>query len=355
MATDEKSFDAAGGCFFAFWLLSWIGGLCSGEIVVSPIVIILSVIIFIKWKIDDRREAQAKHEEARKRDAEAKRLEKERLKAIIDLKQRPLKTLSSDSLLLLAAELKDDEDSIEKFFMNAIRAGNNEAKELLAIQAEKCNHKSTHKEIIAHCDMVNDLVPNGMCYYRKGLALIELCKTDEAIAALEMAMSVDNTARSDALKLTSVARSDLTNTLSVLKKKKRKESIERDGQYGLVRTGIEYEDFVCGVIRRIGYVCKKTPVTDQGVDIVVSLKTGSRLAVQCKFLSIPVSNSAVQEVVAGKALYECQYACVVGKSGYTTAARDLARANNVWLITHDEIQDCFESIDKIDNHSQGEA
>ena len=82
------------------------------------------------------------------------------------------------------------------------------------------------------------------------------------------------------------------------------------------------------------------------MDIVVSLKSGYKLAVQCKFLSVPVSNSAVQEVVAGKALYKCRYACVIGKSGYTKAAIELAKANDVWLIRHDEIQDCITTIER---------
>ena len=79
-----------------------------------------------------------------------------------------------------------------------------------------------------------------------------------------------------------------------------------------------------------------TPPTDQGVDIVVSLSS-SKIAVQCKFLSQPVSNSAVQEVVAGKVLYKCKYACVVSKCGYTQSAKKLAYANHVRLLSHDEL------------------
>ena len=185
-----------------------------------------------------------------------------------------------------------------------------------------------------------------MCYYRKGLALKELRgKIDDTIEALETAISVDDAARSNATKLSSSAREHIAKILPLLRNQARKEHIEKDGQYNLVKTGIEYEDFVYGTIRRMGYACEKTPATDQGVDVVVSLKNDCKLAVQCKFLSVPVSNSAVQEVVAGKALYKCQYACVIGKSGYTKAAIELAKANNVWLIRHDEIQDFIASIE----------
>ena len=55
----------------------------------------------------------------------------------------------------------------------------------------------------------------------------------------------------------------------------------------------------------------------------------------------------MQEVVAGKALYKCRYACVVGKSGYTKAAIELATVNNVRLIRHDEIYDCITAFEKM--------
>jgi len=287
-------------------------------------------------------------EEARKREEEVKRHEEERLEKIANLTQRPLKTLSIEELSLLASEFGDDEVGKEKFFIDAIRAGSQYAAELLVQQAEKRNQRLTPNETIAHCDEINDIVSNGMCYYRKGLALKELRgKTDDAIAALETAISVDDAARNDAMKLSQSARNHVAKMLPTLKNKSRKEHIEKDGQYNLVKTGIEYEDFVCGVIKRMGYACKKTPATDQGVDIVVSLNNGSKLAVQCKFLSVPVSNSAVQEVVAGKALYNCSHACVVGKSGYTKAAIELASANNVRLIKHDEIHDCISDFERV--------
>ena len=286
-------------------------------------------------------------EEERKRAEEAKRREEERLAKIADLTQRPLKTLSIDELSLLASEFGDDEAGKEKFYKDAIRSGSQYAAELLVQQAEKCNQRLMPNETIAHCDEINNLVPNGMCYYRKGLALNELRgKTDDVISALETAISVDDATRNQMMKLSSAAREHIAKLLPSLRKKARKEHIEKDGQYNLVKTGVEYEDFVCGIIRRMGYSCKKTPATDQGVDIVVSLKNGHKLAVQCKFLSVPVSNSAVQEVVAGKAVYKCQYACVIGKSGYTKAAIELAKANNVWLIKHDEIPDCIETMER---------
>ena len=353
MINDDGSLNVGCACFFVVWLFSCVAGLCFGDFIVSPILIIVSIIFYAKAVSDDRKQLKIEREKQqeeemlkRKQEEEAKRLEEERLAKIANLTQRPLKTLSVDELSLLASEFRDDEAGKEKFFKDAIRDGSLYAAELLVQQAEKCNQKLMYRETIAHCDEINNLVPNGMCYYRKGLALKELRgKTDDAIEALETAISVDNAARNDAMKLSRSAHDHIAKILPSLKSKARKEHVEKDGQYNLVKTGAEYEDFVCGVIRRMGYACKKTPVTDQGVDIVVTLKTGNKLAVQCKFLGTPVSNSAVQEVVAGKALYKCRYACVVGKSGYTKAAIELAAANKVRLIRHDEIHDYILSLE----------
>ena len=114
------------------------------------------------------------------------------------------------------------------------------------------------------------------------------------------------------------------------------DKIESEAGYNLVTTGIQYEQFVAGVIKRAGFSCEMTPVTDQGVDIVVLTKH-SRVAVQCKYYSEPVSNSAVQEVVAGKALYKCNYACVVSNSTFTSSAKVLAKANGVRLLHHGDV------------------
>ena len=121
--------------------------------------------------------------------------------------------------------------------------------------------------------------------------------------------------------------------------------IESEDGYNLVATGLQYEQFVAGVIKRAGYVCEITPITDQGVDVVV-VTQHYRVAVQCKYYSEPVSNSAVQEVVAGKALYKCNYACVVSNSTYTSSAKILAKANDVRLLHHGDIADYLREIDK---------
>lgn len=112
--------------------------------------------------------------------------------------------------------------------------------------------------------------------------------------------------------------------------------IEFAGRYDLVKSGVEYERFVAGLIKNAGFTSEMTPTTDQGVDIIVTVRN-IRIAVQCKFYAESVSNAAVQEVVAGKAMYNCSRACVVSNSTFTPSAKALARVNHVRLLHHGKV------------------
>lgn len=98
-------------------------------------------------------------------------------------------------------------------------------------------------------------------------------------------------------------------------------------------TGHDYEYLVARYLRNNGYTGVKVTKGsgDYGVDVVAH-KRGKKYAVQCKHYTGPVGLSAVQEAVAGKAMYKCDSAMVVTNSTFTNAARDLAKANNVVLI-----------------------
>ena len=98
-------------------------------------------------------------------------------------------------------------------------------------------------------------------------------------------------------------------------------------------TGHDYEYLVARYLRNNGYTGIKVTKGsgDYGVDVVAH-KRGKKYAVQCKHYTGPVGLSAVQEAVAGKAMYKCDSAMVVTNSTFTNAARDLAKANNVVLI-----------------------
>ena len=104
-----------------------------------------------------------------------------------------------------------------------------------------------------------------------------------------------------------------------------------------VRTGLEYENAIYRVLVDMGYDCCQTKVSgDQGVDLVLRLKE-RKIAIQCKYYSRPVGNAAVQEVFAGKSMYDCGEAWVMTNSTYTTGAEDLARITGVKLLRHTDL------------------
>lgn len=98
-------------------------------------------------------------------------------------------------------------------------------------------------------------------------------------------------------------------------------------------TGHDYEYLVARYLRNNGYTGVKVTKGsgDFGVDVIAH-KRGKKYAVQCKYYTGSVGLSAVQEAVAGKAMYGCDSAMVVTNSTFTSAARDLAKANNVVLM-----------------------
>lgn len=97
--------------------------------------------------------------------------------------------------------------------------------------------------------------------------------------------------------------------------------------------GHDYEYLVAKYLRGHGYTGVKVTKGsgDFGVDVTAH-KAGHKYAVQCKYYSSPVSLGAIQEAVAGKALYNCDRAMVVTNNTFTKAARELANANNVLLL-----------------------
>lgn len=75
-----------------------------------------------------------------------------------------------------------------------------------------------------------------------------------------------------------------------------------------------------------------TPKTgDQGADLIVE-KGNNKIAIQAKFYSSTVGNSAVQEVVGAIKYYDANKGIVITNSTYTSSAIDLAKVNNIQLI-----------------------
>lgn len=97
--------------------------------------------------------------------------------------------------------------------------------------------------------------------------------------------------------------------------------------------GHDYEYTVAQYLRNHGYVGVKVTQAsgDYGID-VTAYKGRNKYAVQCKYYSKPVGVGAVQEAVAGMAMYNCNKAMVVTNNTFTKAAQNLAEKNNVILL-----------------------
>ncbi len=96
-------------------------------------------------------------------------------------------------------------------------------------------------------------------------------------------------------------------------------------------TGLEFEEFISNMFIRLGYVVTTTKATgDQGIDIIAE-KGLDKIGIQTKCYSSTVSNSAIQEVVAGKNHYNCNKAIVVTNNTFTQSAINLSRSNDVIL------------------------
>lgn len=96
-------------------------------------------------------------------------------------------------------------------------------------------------------------------------------------------------------------------------------------------TGLEFEEFIAKLFIKMGYSAKTTKGSgDQGIDVIAE-KNGIKFGIQCKCYTNTVSNSAIQEVVAGKQLYNLDKLIVITNNYFTKSAQQLARANNVVL------------------------
>lgn len=105
--------------------------------------------------------------------------------------------------------------------------------------------------------------------------------------------------------------------------------------------GHDFEYWCAGLLRKIGFSrVEVTPGSnDQGVDILAQ-KDGVKYAIQCKRYSHDLGNTPVQEVHAGKAMYNCHVGVVLTNQHFTTGAKQLAQAtgvllwDRVWIKTH---------------------
>jgi len=102
-------------------------------------------------------------------------------------------------------------------------------------------------------------------------------------------------------------------------------------------SGVEFEEFLAGLFRALGYTAELTPTTgDYGADLILS-KDGRRIAVQVKRYVGSVGVAAVQEALSGMAYYKCNTAWVITTGAYTPNALELSDKSGVKMIGRSEI------------------
>lgn len=106
--------------------------------------------------------------------------------------------------------------------------------------------------------------------------------------------------------------------------------------------GIDFELFVGNVLQKLGFIVTQTKGSgDQGVDLI-ALKNDKKYAIQTKRYASNVSNTAIQEAVAGKDYYAADYAWVITNSDYTKGAREISQATNTLLWNGNKLKEMVE-------------
>ncbi len=102
--------------------------------------------------------------------------------------------------------------------------------------------------------------------------------------------------------------------------------------------GHAFEFWCADLLRSNGfYNVNVTPGSnDQGVDIIAQ-KEEIHYAIQCKCFSSDLGNKPVQEVFAGKEMYNCQVAVVMTNRHFTAGAKALAEKTRVLLWDREKI------------------
>jgi predicted Mrr-cat superfamily restriction endonuclease len=117
-------------------------------------------------------------------------------------------------------------------------------------------------------------------------------------------------------------------------------------------SGLDFEKFIARLFKKMGYFVLQTKgSSDLGCDVLLE-KNGEKTAVQTKRKIDPVSNSAVQEVVASLKVYNAKHGMVVTNNNFQRSAIELASANNIKLINRNDL---FRLIEKYDLGSKNDS
>ncbi len=104
-------------------------------------------------------------------------------------------------------------------------------------------------------------------------------------------------------------------------------------------SGQEFENLLYRLFGAMGYAVQKTGRTgDQGGDLIANLN-GQRIVIQAKCYTGSVGNAAIQEAVAAQKYYDCNRIMVATNSSFTREAIELAKVNNVELVSGEKLSE----------------
>lgn len=116
------------------------------------------------------------------------------------------------------------------------------------------------------------------------------------------------------------------------KEKARIAEIERLLRSGVPENALEFEKWVAVQMMSLGWGAQTTRGSgDQGIDVIAE-RNGIRIGFQCKGVSKPASNKAVQEVIAGGRFHNIDNLVVVSTADFTKSAKQLAKAADLTLM-----------------------
>lgn len=115
--------------------------------------------------------------------------------------------------------------------------------------------------------------------------------------------------------------------------------------------GVGFENWCVNVLKNNGFVNVRTTKVsgDQGVDILAE-KNEIKYAIQCKCYSSDLGNSPIQEVHAGKSMYNCHVGAVMTNRHFTSGAKDLAKATGVLLWDREKLLQMMSNSEGVDKN-----
>ena len=103
-------------------------------------------------------------------------------------------------------------------------------------------------------------------------------------------------------------------------------------------SGLELEDEMAVLCRRLGYRVESTPFSgDGGVDLILRNKNGKKVVVQCKSYQSPVGPAAVRELYGSMMHFGADKAVLVCPAGFTRGAEEFVKGKRIDLVSASDL------------------